>query len=283
MILIVIFALLTQSLVIVQRLATPVKLQGLVEVQRSGKGDFTPLSNNTPIKTGDVVRSGKDGIAEFKWVDGTRWKIMPNTEIIVKKATANWIKKADTSELELTTGKVFIRIMKELTPASKFEVETPTAVAAVRGTIFSVEVAHGQTQVAVFKGHVKVTSGDSHHEAMINPGQAAVSAQVGALETISSATADAQFASQPTIIQPELTARITQIGTENKALVRGTTEAGDIVTVNDNPVQILSNGLFNHRVTLQPGQNIFNVVTLDRHGVKTTKVLTFTMPKEICN
>lgn len=273
MILIVVFALLTQSLFIVQRLATTNKLQGQVEVQRGGKGSFTALSSNSLIKTGDVVRSGQDGVAEFKWLDGTRWKITPNTEITVKKAVSNVIQRSQTSELELTRGKVFVRIMRELSHASKFEVETPTAVAAVRGTIFSVEVVNGKTQVAVFKGHVQVTSGPTH-AAIINPGQAAVSAQLGALQTIASTVADAEFAAQPTIIKPELTAHINHVAGSAKAFIHGLTEAGDIVTVNDEPVRLLANCLFNKRVTLQPGHNLFMVVTRDRHGVKATQPLT---------
>lgn len=272
MILIVVFALLTQSLFIVQRLATTDKLQGQVEVQRGGKGSFSPLATSSFIKTGDVVRSGRDGIAEFKWLDGTRWKIMPNTQITVKKATTNVIRRAETSELELTQGKVFIRIMRELTRASRFEVETPTAVAAVRGTIFSVEVANGKTQVAVFKGHVQVTSG-SDHAALINPGQMAVAPQLGTLQTMASTQADAEFAAQPTIVKPELSAHINALPGGNKALIHGLTEAGDIVTVNDEPVRLLGNGMFNKRVTLQPGHNLFMVVTRDRHGVKATQVL----------
>lgn len=273
MILIVVFALLTQSLFIAQRLATTDKLQGEVEVQHGGKGSFAPLSASSFIKTGDVVRSGRNGVAEFKWLDGTRWKIMPNTQITVKKAISNVIQKSQTSELELTRGKVFIRIMRELSHASKFEVETPTAVAAVRGTIFSVEVLNGKTQVAVFKGHVQVTSGPTH-AAMINPGQAAVSTQLGALRTIASTVADAEFAAQPTIIKPELTAHINHLPGGTKAFIHGLTEAGDIVTVNDEPMRLLANGLFNKRVTLQPGHNLFMVVTRDRHGVKTTQALT---------
>lgn len=279
MILMVIFSLLTQSLFIIQRIATTDKLAGQVEVQRSGHGEFTPLSIKMPIKSGDVVRSGADGTAEFKWVDGTRWKILPNTQITVKKAMTNWIKKSETSEMELTAGKVFIRIMKELTPASKFEVETPTAVAAVRGTIFSVEVSDGKTRVAVFKGHVQVTSGDDSHQAMIEPGHMAESDQPGALQTAGSAAADAAFAAQPTIVQPELEAAADLRMEGKKALVSGMTEANDIVTVNDEPARVLGTGRFIKLVTLHPGANTITVTTTDRHGVKATRTLTVSGPQ----
>jgi len=277
MILIVIFSLLTQSLVIVQRLAVANKVDGHVEVQRSGRGNFMTLAQDAPVKTGDVVRSGSDGTAELKWLDGTRVKITPNTQLTLKKTFHNAVKKADQTEFQLTAGKVFIRIMKALTPASKFTVETPTAVAAVRGTIFSVEVTGGKTQVAVFKGHVNVTSGagpDGQKE-LIEPGQVAVSAQAGSLKTQSSSGADAEFTRQPSIVQPELQVekpRMLEGGT--KARISGTTEVGDQLTVNDEEVKVLGNGRFFKIVKLQPGANTFTIVSTDKHGAKATATQT---------
>ena len=105
MILIVVFTLLTQSLVIVQRIAKADKVSGTVEVRRANKGEWKELSQSGLIKTGDVVRTVPDGQAEFKWADGTRWKVMPSTEIVVKKSTYNMVKKADQSSNRLRSSK----------------------------------------------------------------------------------------------------------------------------------------------------------------------------------
>jgi hypothetical protein len=279
MILIVVFALLAQALFIVQRIAVADKLKGHVEVQRGAKGRFAALGEGGKIKTGDVVRTGSDGSVDFKWTDGTRWKLMPNSQITVRKASYNMVKKSDQRQLDLTMGKVFIRIMKALTPASKFEVETPTAVAAVRGTIFSVEVTGGQTKVAVFKGQVKVTSsGASNAETTITPGKEAVSANAGNLQTTSSADADAAFASEPTIVKPELDATVRLLKTGNEAMIDGTTEVNDTVTVDSQPVRILGEGVFHKRLKVQPGLNTFTIVSTDKHGESSTVTRTLTVP-----
>lgn len=276
MILIVIFCLLAQSLVVVQRLAKADKISGHVEVQRHARGEFTTLTQTGVIQTGDVVRTGADGIAEFKWTDGTRWKVMPNTQITVKKATYNMVKKSDQRQLDLSAGKVFIRIMKSLAPSSKFEVETPTAVAAVRGTIFSVEVVNGKTEVAVFKGSVKVTSNDEagQDEAMITPGQAAISGDAGVLETVNNAASGNAFAGQESIVKPELNATIKRAEEGCKATLNGSTEVGDKVTINDKPARVLGNGTFIKRVTLHAGTNTFTIVSTDKHGESTSVVRT---------
>ncbi len=267
-ILLVVFALLTQSLFIVQRVAVTEELAGHVDVQRGGRGAFQPVTKKTYIKTNDVLRAGNDGMAEFKWLDGTRLKLTPNTQLTVKKVSYNTIRKSDSSEFKLTSGKVFIRIMKSLTPTSKFEVETPTAVAAVRGTIFSVAVENGKTQIAVYKGQVKVTSGDgkASREKTIEPGQVALSDKAGELKTDSSKVADAEFESQPSIVRPDLAAEVKPLKNPAMALLSGQTEAGDKVTINGQPAKVMGNGRFLQRMALKPGQNTFNIVTKDKHG-----------------
>jgi len=273
MILIVVFALLAQSLVIVQRLAKADKVSGLVEVSRSDKGEWKPLDTDSLIKTGDRVRSGNDGTAEFRWADGTRWKIMPATEIKVGKSTYNMVQKADQSQLQLTTGKVFIRIIKALQPTSKFEVETPTAVAAARGTVFSVEVKNGKTSVAVLKGEVQVSSvgaGDIAKDTLL-PGKAAVSTYAGDLHQQNAASELAAFANQTSIVQPDLSAQAKPIS-GNRILVSGTTEAGNRVTINGKKVRVLGNGQFLYRA-LAETTSIFKIISTDKHGVRATQVL----------
>jgi hypothetical protein len=273
MILIVVFALLTQSLVIIQRIAKADNVTGLVEVQRSGKGPWKTLSSDDLIKTGDVVRSGKDGVAEFKWADGTRWKIMPATEIKVKKSIYNVVKKSDQSQLELSTGKVFIRIIKALGPSSKFEVETPTAVAAVRGTIFSVEVVNGKTEVAVLKGKVWLSSDDqgAHARDEIESGKVGFSNARGSLNQATDATALAAFAKQTSIVLPQLTAEIKPLQ-EGRILISGKTEAGNAVLINEKKVRVLGNGKFLFRAPVCKVKT-YTVVAIDKHGARATKVL----------
>ena len=278
MILIVVFALLTQSLVIIQRIAKADKVSGVVEVRRSGKGEWKTLGNGGLIKTGDVVRSGKNGLAEFRWADGTRWKIMPGTEIKVKKSIYNMVKKADQSQLELTTGKVFIRIIKALGPSSKFEVETPTAVAAVRGTIFSVEVKNGKTEVAVLTGKVWLSSDskNAHADEQIVSGAVGLSSAPGSLNCATDAEAISEFTGQTSIVLPQLEAQIAPLQ-ENRILISGSTEAGNAVLVNEKKVRVLGNGKFLFRAPIGKTKS-YRIVAIDKHGARAEKVLNLPTP-----
>jgi hypothetical protein len=273
-ILMVVFAMLTQALFIVQRVAVTDELSGHVDVQRGGKGSFKPLSKNSFIKTNDVVRAEGDGMAEFKWSDGTRLRLTPNSQLTIKKVSYNSLKKADSSQFKLTSGKVFVRIVKSLAPNSQFEVETPTAVAAVRGTIFSVEVKNGKTEVAVYKGEVKVSTrgGKEKQEETIKPGEVVQSSQPGMLKTEPSSVQASEFESQPSIVRPELSADIKPLQDGGGAMLTGQTEAGDKVTVNGRPVRVFGNGMFRMRLDAGACHNNSNFVitTTDRHGAQAT-------------
>ena len=262
MILIVVFALLTQSLFVLQRLAQARAVVGRVEVQ--GKGAFRPLAERDFVRTGDTVRTARDGAAEFLWAGGTRWKVMPNTIIKVKKATTS-SQKAETSQLEMSQGKVFVRIAKDLSPSSRFEIQTPTALASVRGTIFSIEVRGAQTQVRVWKGEVTL-AGASGQKAAIGPRQLGLASEVS-IETRPDA-ASRDFEAEPSIVRPHLEARVQPLD-EGRALVSGTTEAGDAISVNGQNARVLNSGAFRLKLRV-PRDGAFTVIASDKHGASST-------------
>lgn len=266
MILIVVFALLAQSLFIVQRVAQVGDVKGRVEVQRAGAGGFAALSANQIVAVGDVVRTGADGSAEFTWADKTRWKLAPNTRLTIAKASSNSSKKAEVSLFKLDAGKVFVRTIKSLTPDSKFEVETPTAVTTARGTIFSVEVKGGQTCVETFAGQVKVSS--QGREAIVEAGQEGI---VGAGSIETAKAGGAAFRSQPDLIRPELQVRVKQLG--KAAIVQGATEAGNQLEIEGKMAQVMGNGGFFRRADLKPGHNQWSVEATDKHGAKSSECL----------
>ena len=275
-ILLVLLAMLTQSLFVVQRVAVTEDLRGHVDVQRGGRGAFAPLSKDGLIKTNDVVRSAQDGAAEFRWPDGTRMAITPGTQLTIKKVSFNAAARADNSEFKIADGKIFVRITKGLAPDSKFEVETPTAVASVRGTIFSVEVEDEKTQVAVYKGEVKVSSGAEKPRA-IAPGEIAISARDGVLETRADASQNAVFEAQKNIVTPELEARAVATRDSKTHLVIGQSEVGDTVTVDGKEARVLANGAF--RLPL-PAKNSYVVKTIDKHGATVTIIATYHATEE---
>lgn len=274
MILLVIFALLTQSLVIVQRLAVVDSVAGIVEVQRNGRGEFRVLAQRDFVKTGDIVRSSHNGNAEFAWADGTRWKMMPDTQLRVKKATSNLVRHADNSQLELERGKVFLRVTKQLGANSQFSVQTPHAHVDVTGTVFSVAEQKNGTRVEVFKGAVRVQSlAKNSRVQSVAPDKYAL---IG--DTIQSWPADdnmsATFQQHSNIALPQLDASL-QHNNDGTCIISGITESGDRVTINGESVRTLGNGVFRRKMS-RPPSGQFIVIATDIHGA--TRVQTLLVP-----
>lgn len=263
MILIVVFTLLAQSLLIVQRIAQTNDVSGIVEVQRRGKGEFKLLANNQTVAVGDVVRTGANGHVEFTWADQTRWKLMPSSQLTVANATMNSAKHAENARFQLDEGKLFVRIVKPIKTGSSFEVSTPNATAKVTGTVFSIEVQpSGATCVESYAGQVQMES--DGHQALLTAGTAGVTGP-DAIDMMP--MSDADFRDEPDLIRPNLSARAQPLQGA-AAFVTGSTEAGNTVEINGKRALVLGNGGFGRRCSLEPGINQWTIVATDKHGAK---------------
>jgi len=265
-ILIVVFVLLAQSLFIVQRVAIARKVSGQVAVQRGGAGDFTPLAAGAGIRSGDVVKTGAKSEAEFAWQDGTRWKLSPDSNLTIQTALFNPAKKSEVSRLRLESGQILVRVVRPMPLASRFEIETPSALATVRGTILCVAVRGSETQVKVFQGRVDVSDTSGARKVSITPGQKVCASVVDFKTDLD--PDQSEFLAQPTFLKPELQvkARPAAPGT---ALLIGQTEAGNSVTIDGTPVPVLATGRFLKRVKMGDNSTKWKIESTDRHGAKT--------------
>jgi len=122
-----------------------VQLPG-TSMSRPTRGQVLPV--NTLLDTGDgrlvlVLRTDESEII-----------VQPHTRLVVKEpAPGNW------DALEILLGRVHAYIRKRTGGAPPFQMGTPSAVIAVRGTRFDVEVnGRGVSEVDVFDGLVEVAS-----------------------------------------------------------------------------------------------------------------------------
>ena len=268
MILILVFVLLAQSLLVVTRVAQAEGARGGVEVQRSGKGDFRALASGQTVAVGDVVRTAKDGQVEFTWADKTRWKLTPNTQLTVAKATTNTAKGSEDSRFQLNAGKLYVRIVKPVKDGSSFEVQTPSARVWVVGTVFSIAVEpNGATQIETFAGRVEMESGG--RRIFVPAGNVATSGPPGSNSIVLTKFSGADFLMQPDLVRPTLSARAQPMN-KDVIMVRGTTEAGNTLEINGQRALMLGNGSFARRFTLVPGHNQWKIVATDKHGAVST-------------
>src|SRR5918999_443960 len=131
--------------------ATLHRVTGTVEVQRGGDGAFSPGTEGATLRAGDVVRTGADGRAEIEYFDGSLTRLDEVTTFVLRELAS--IPETPGSKLiegEQASGRTFQRIVEITDSESRFDVETPTATASVRGTQYVLTVhPDGSTELWV--------------------------------------------------------------------------------------------------------------------------------------
>ena len=124
---------------------------GNVEVRKTREGQWTVAAQNMEIAEGGAVRAGANGSAVL---------LMPNkTKVWIKESSSLEVEQRTTlaSRLALVFGKVKIRV-PHLMRKEKFEVRTPSAVCAVRGTELTLDTNEaGAMVINVLYGEVKLS------------------------------------------------------------------------------------------------------------------------------
>ena len=265
----------TSSLFVLQLTAAVQIMAGSAEVHPKGLTVWQPLQDGDYVKAGDTVRTGEESTVELRWVDGTRMRLAPHTTVEVRKCTFHQIEDTQTSLFYLRLGQIWVRLTKKLTTDSRFEVQTPTAVAGVRGTVFSVAVApDGRTDISVYEGMVQVRA--QRHEFLLRERQRlAVDRMKGTLGPQTLTPADlAAWQAQESLLLPYV--QVDPVGENNvvhepSIVLHGRAEANALVTVNGQPVKLNSRGRFKQPLTLAIGPNEITVMARDAQG-RTTEI-----------
>lgn len=143
------------------------KVKGKVSLVR-GQASPSLLQNNDTVQAGDEILTDRKSSATIRMPDRSTVRIYPNSHVVLRAQTGNW-----KEFLQLLLGNVRVQIEKLSGRPNPKSMTTPTAIIAVRGTIFSVAVnSNGDTQVGVENGLVSVANQlHPEDEVMVKPGQ----------------------------------------------------------------------------------------------------------------
>jgi len=127
--------------------------RGSVQVQLPGKAADHPVRGQV-LPEGTVLDTGDGRLVLVLRNDESEILVQPNTRLVLQAPQpGNW------ETLQIILGKVRAYIRKRTGGAPPFQMGTPSAVIAVRGTRFDVEVnASGVSEIDVFEGLVEVGS-----------------------------------------------------------------------------------------------------------------------------
>ena len=135
---------------------TVVAVRGHVFVEAAGPPQ--PLVVNASVRVGDAIVS-RDGKAKIALDDGSVISVGENTRVRIDRfeRSQGFVR----ARLAIVSGALRLLIAK-VAPDGNFEVESETAIAAVRGTDWVVDATPEQTSVAVLNGRVAVSGRGTH-------------------------------------------------------------------------------------------------------------------------
>ena len=127
--------------------AVPCKISsvsGTVQVLKNGSTNPVNATNGMELAVGDTITTGSNGSATLTFFDGSVMEIKANSEILANELTTLSTGSTVVS-LKEQVGNTINRIGKLVDSSSKYEVDTPAAVAVVRGTVFDLLVLQNGT------------------------------------------------------------------------------------------------------------------------------------------
>jgi hypothetical protein len=124
-----------------------------VTIRHESGAKWFPVRLKMDIRRGDRIKTAKETRCEIKLNDGSVIRIGENSEFDFQQS--NLSKSTRQVEAGLSIGKIWAVVTKWVNSKDQFAVKSPTAVCAVRGTIYRME-ADSTTRVAVYDGQVDV-------------------------------------------------------------------------------------------------------------------------------
>ncbi len=138
------------------RSATISEIQNTVEARESDSAEWKTAGTGEQVAAGGGVRTGDESRARVDISDGTILRVAPNTEF--QLATLSPELANPVTKLVVASGRLFAWITEALGGGS-FEVETPSGVATVRGSLMSAAYSSTDARLVVtcLQGNCRLT------------------------------------------------------------------------------------------------------------------------------
>jgi len=130
-------------------------VEGEVQMTGAETNGWQRLQVNAILKAGDNVRVLEQGRLELVLDNRSVLRLAANTTLELKEVERR--RQKGKYRFALSIGKMWTRVTRLLGFGSKYQVETPTAIAAVQGTSYDLQIdPRQQMRVRVFSGNVQI-------------------------------------------------------------------------------------------------------------------------------
>ena len=128
-------------------------------IQKSGSSDWSTGKEGMTLQAGDKIKTDTGATATVTFFDGSTIDLNGGTEISLDELLSKSSTTPKTIKIGQTIGETGSNIIKLVDPASRYEIDTQSGVAAVRGSQMVVQVVtDGTTSVYNVEGTISFTA-----------------------------------------------------------------------------------------------------------------------------
>ena len=134
----------------------PARVQGVsghAQIRSAGTGTLRRITSGQQIMAGDTVVT-HDGSVTVELADGSTIRINPGSSVVFNRLSRYGRSGMTDTRVRLERGGVSNRIRPMIEGGARFEIETPSAIAAVRGTAFALQADRDGSHLQVTEGRV---------------------------------------------------------------------------------------------------------------------------------
>lgn len=139
---------------VMTRVAQLQEVEGDVFIKRGGGLREFPAFEGMSLMEGDWLRTEENSSVEIAFADGTESKLGSYTQVYISHLTEG--EEASQASIKVWSGQMWNKVKRLFNVDDEFEVETPTAIMGVRGTMFLtyVDPASKDSRLSVIDGVV---------------------------------------------------------------------------------------------------------------------------------
>ena len=137
------------------------------DVKIISEGQSASANVGDKISQGMTIKTEAKAIADI-YFSGSVIRILEKSTVAIKELVKDLKANKELTEFYVENGKMFSKVTRKLAQGEKFKVNTPTAVAGVRGTEFFVTEDNGKSSVACIEGTVAVKDAGSADTAYVD-------------------------------------------------------------------------------------------------------------------
>ena len=140
-----------------KRIGQVTALEGQVTVLHQGKFAPEPLALRESVFQEDLIETARASKVRITLTDATVISLAEHSRLELRQFLHDPQQQTHSGRFAISLG-VFRAILKAIIPQSAFEIITPTAVAAIRGTDLMGEVTQTSTAIVVLEGTVAISN-----------------------------------------------------------------------------------------------------------------------------